>query len=144
MSFLINSRQSCLQTPSVLGYSVPHAGPFERKAYRVYRTIFLYCKSSGISCWRATLILMLEPMSFDYFFNISVTELALSHGDNLSAALQSSTISAAEGQCIASLTATTIAKLRTDDSFSLFWDLVQKAAAAHVTEPSLPRRQKVP
>ena len=30
--------------------------------------------------------------SFDYFFGISVSELVLDHGDNLSAALQSSTI----------------------------------------------------
>ena len=83
--------------------------------------------------------------SFDYFFGISVAELVLNHGDNLSAALQSSTISAAEGQHIASLTATTLANLRTDENFLLFWDLVQKKAAAlHVTEPRLPRRRKAP
>ena len=35
--------------------------------------------------------------SFTYFFGISVAELVLNHGDNLSVALQSSTISAAEG-----------------------------------------------
>ena len=67
---------------------------------------------------------------FDYFFGISVGKLVLSHGDNLSAALQSSTISAAEGKCIASLTVNTIAKMRTNENFSIFWDLAQKKVAA--------------
>ena len=72
-------------------------------------------------------------------------ELVLNYGDNLSATLQSSTISAAEGQRVASLTDTTLAKMRTDDAFTMFWALVQKkAAAVNVSEPSLPRRRKMP
>lgn len=59
--------------------------------------------------------------SFHYFFGICVSKLVLGHGDNLSAALQSSAISAVEGQRMASMTACTIAKVRTDESFSLFW-----------------------
>ncbi len=83
--------------------------------------------------------------SFDFFFGISIGKLVLSHGDNLSATLQSSTISAAEGQRVAGLTVDTLVKLRTDESFSLFWALVQKeAAAVDVNEPTLPRRRKVP
>ena len=83
--------------------------------------------------------------SFDYFFGISIAELVLRHGDNLSATLQNSTISAAEGHRVASLTVNTIAMMRTDESFSLFWELVQKkAAVVHVNEPRLPRRRKVP
>ena len=46
--------------------------------------------------------------SFEYFFGISVAELVLRHGDNLSATPQSSTISAAEGQRVSSLTTSTI------------------------------------
>ena len=73
--------------------------------------------------------------SFDYFIGVSVCELVLSHGDNLSTALQSSTISVAK----------TIDKLRTNKIFSLFWDLVQtNAAVVHVAEPRLSRRRKVP
>ena len=53
---------------------------------------------------------------FDYFFGISVVKLVLSHGDNLSTALQRSTISAAEGQRIASLTITVIANMHNDES----------------------------
>ena len=83
--------------------------------------------------------------SFNYFFGISVAELFLSYGDNLSADLQSSTISAAESQHIASLTTMTLTKQCTDESFSIFWDLVQKkAAAVHLNEPRLPHRRKVP
>ena len=64
---------------------------------------------------------------------------------DLSAALQSSTISAAEDQRVASLTVTTLAKVRADDAFTKFWALVQKkAAAVNVSEPSLPRRRKMP
>ena len=36
--------------------------------------------------------------SFNYFFGLNIGELVLSHGDNLSAALQNRTISATEGQ----------------------------------------------
>ena len=76
--------------------------------------------------------------SFKYFFGISIAELVLRHGDNLSATLQSNTISAAEGQHVASLTTSTIAKMRTNESFSHFWEMVQnKAAAIHVNEPRL-------
>lgn len=64
--------------------------------------------------------------SFTYFFGISVAELVLKHGDNLSVALQSSTISAGEGQRIAALTVKTLVELRTDQSFSLFCNLVLK------------------
>ena len=83
--------------------------------------------------------------SFDTLFGISVAELVLRHGDNLSATLRSSTISAAEGQCVASLTTSTIVKMHTNESFSLFWEIVQnKAAAVHVNEPRLTRRRKAP
>lgn len=62
-----------------------------------------------------------------------------------SATLQSSIITAAEGLCVASLTVNTIAMMRTDERFSLFWELVQKnAAVVHVNEPRLPRRWQVP
>ena len=83
--------------------------------------------------------------SFEYFFGISVAELVLRHDDNLSATHQSSTISAAEGQRVASLTTSTIAKMRTNESFCLIWEMVQnKAAAVHVNEPRLHRRRRVP
>ena len=84
--------------------------------------------------------------SFEYSFGISVAELVLRHGDNLSATLQSSTISAAEDQQhVASLTTSTIAKICTNEIFRLFWEMVQnKLAAVHVNEPRLHRCQRAP
>ena len=55
--------------------------------------------------------------SFDFFFGASLGELLLSHSDNLSKTLQSSTMSAAEGQRIANMTVTTLESLRTDENF---------------------------
>ena len=46
--------------------------------------------------------------TFDYFFGVCIGKLVLGHADNLSAALQKSTISAAEGHCIATMTVDTI------------------------------------
>ena len=83
--------------------------------------------------------------TFKYFFGISVAELFLSHVDNLSTALQSSTISAAEGQRIASLNITVLANMRNDESFTIFWNLVQKnAGLVDVSESRLPRPRKLP
>ena len=83
--------------------------------------------------------------SFDYFFGISIGELVLGHCDNLSATLQSSTISAAEGQHVATMMVSTLTKIRTDKSFILFWDSAQKKATEFdVSDPVLPRRRKMP
>ena len=63
---------------------------------------------------------------FDYFFGISIDKLVLGHCDNLSATLQSSTISAAKSQHVASMTVSTLTKIRADECFTLFWDSAQK------------------
>ena len=58
---------------------------------------------------------------FDFFYGLVLGELLLRHSDNLSRALQHSSISAAEGQVIAKMTLTTLrSTLRCDDSFNLF------------------------
>ena len=64
--------------------------------------------------------------SFNYFFGISIGELVLKHGDNLSKALQNESISAAEGQRLASMTMTTLTKIRDAEQYDLFWQLVIK------------------
>ena len=68
--------------------------------------------------------------SFDLFFGISLAELVLNHGENLSATFQSSDISAAEGQRAALLTVNTIAMMHTDESFSLFCKLVKGSCSS--------------
>ena len=45
-------------------------------------------------------------------------------------------ISAAESHCLARKTVATISKIRTDDSFDLFWKLVTKKAEDKAVEES--------
>lgn len=83
--------------------------------------------------------------SFDYFFGVSLGELLLNHSDNLSKTLQSSSMSAAEGQKIADMTVHTLKSIRSDEKFLLFWKVIkQKASSLNVNEPTLPRKRKRP
>ena len=83
--------------------------------------------------------------SFNYFFGISIGELVLKHGDNLSKALQNESISAAEGQKLASMTVSTLTKIRDAEQYDLFWQLViKKASVLDVSKPMLPRKRKAP
>eukprot|EP00117_Sycon_ciliatum_P012838 scpid52838/ scgid13749/ Zinc finger MYM-type protein 1 len=83
--------------------------------------------------------------TFNFFFGISLARLVLAHGDNLSVSLQSSTMSAAEAQKIARLTVDTITKMRTENSFSMFWEAtVAKSHQFDVSEPQFPRKRKRP
>ena len=49
--------------------------------------------------------------TFDYYTGVCIGKLVLGHADNLSAALQKSTLSAAESHCITTMTKETIAKI---------------------------------
>lgn len=83
--------------------------------------------------------------TFDYYFSVCIGKLVLGHADNLSATLQKSTLSAAEGHRIAIMTVDTIVKMRTDECFDMFWESVKvNAASVHVAEPRLPRRRRMP
>ena len=84
-----------------------------------------------------------QMQSFDYYFGICIGELILKHADNLSKTLQSSTISAAEGQQVAGSSVATLAKLRSDEQFSLFWESIKiKALNLEISEPCLVRMRK--
>ncbi len=83
--------------------------------------------------------------SFDFFFGASLGELLLRHSDNLSKALQSTSMSAAEGQKIAEMTVITLQSMRSDENFTLFWSLVKlKGSELNVNDPTMPRRRKRP
>ena len=83
--------------------------------------------------------------SFISFFGISVGQLVLKHGDNLSKALQNESIYAAEGQRLGSLTVTTLTKVHDAEQYDLFWQLItKKADALDVSKPTLPRKRKAP
>lgn len=76
--------------------------------------------------------------SFDFFFGASLGELLLRHSDNLSKALQSTSMSAAEGQKIAEMTVITLQSMRSDENFTLFWSLVKlKGSELNVNDPTL-------
>ena len=83
--------------------------------------------------------------SFNFFFGICLGQLVLNHGDNLSAALQNASISASEGQRVAHLTVKTLERLRSDESFQLFWDTtMKKHSSFDISDPQLPRKRKRP
>ena len=82
---------------------------------------------------------------FDYFFGISLGELLLKHSDNLSKTLQSSKMSASEGQEVAKMTSSTLQSIRSDEEFMLFWSVVsKKASELDIDEPRLSRQRKRP
>ncbi len=83
--------------------------------------------------------------SFDFFYGLVLAELLLSHSDNLSKTLQSSSMSAAEGQRIAEMTVHTLQKIRDNESFDLFWQRVLLLVKENgVNDPELPRLRKRP
>ena len=79
------------------------------------------------------------------FFGLKLCERILKITDNLSRTLQKTSLSAADAQHIASLTVTTLHKMRTNVAFQAFFDLVELLrTSAGVEQPSLPRKRKVP
>ena len=86
-----------------------------------------------------------QMMKFDFLFGLVLGVCILSHTDNLSKTLQTPKLNAADGQNIAELTCKTLERIRTDDSFKLFWEKVLRfQQTLGVSEPSLPRKRKAP
>lgn len=83
--------------------------------------------------------------SFNFFFGVSLGELILRHSDNLSRTLQSSHVSAAEGQRIAAMSVKTLQLMRTEENFKMFWsNVTSKSRDFDIGDPVLPRKRKVP
>ena len=71
--------------------------------------------------------------------------MLLNHCDNLSKTLQNPRLSAAEGQTVANMTKRTLATLRAEDKFKLFWENVRRMAAeVDVNDPQLPPKEEGP
>lgn len=84
---------------------------------------------------------------FDFLFGAMLGECLSRHSDNLSKALQSPTISAAEGQKMAKLTVETLETLRNtcEEAFELFWEKVKiRGKEFDIGNPQLPRRKRPP
>ena len=83
--------------------------------------------------------------TFNLLFGLKLCEKILKVTDNLSKTLQQSSLSAANAQHIASLTVTTLCKMRTDAAFQAFFSLVESLrTSVGAEQPSLPRKWKVP
>ena len=83
--------------------------------------------------------------SFNFFFGVKLGRIVLNMADNLSAALQGSSVSASDGQRLMSVTVTTLESIRSEESFTLFWQKTeQRRQQFGILEPTLPRQRKVP
>ena len=86
-----------------------------------------------------------QMSTFNLLFGLKLCERILKVTDNLSKTLQQSSLSAANAQHIASLTVTTLCKMRTDGAFQAISALVESlGTSVGAEQPSLPRKRKVP
>ena len=86
-----------------------------------------------------------QMRTFNFYFGLKLLHTVLMHADNLSRTLQSTKMSAAEGQHIARLTLTTLSKIRSSSSYLLFWDKAKvDAQKLEIDGPVLPRKRKPP
>ena len=63
--------------------------------------------------------------TFDFFFGVELGEIVLNMADNLSKALQGSSVLASDGQSLMKMTVETIQSMRSDESFTSFWQAVE-------------------
>lgn len=83
--------------------------------------------------------------TFDFLFGITLGNLLLRHTDNLSKSLQIKSLSAAEGQRLASLTLHVLKSLRDEDNFKNFYARVlQDQVRFQIDDPTLPRKRRAP
>ena len=86
-----------------------------------------------------------QMVQFDLLFGLKLCQRILKITDNLSKTLQKSSLSAAEAQHVAALTVTTIRKMRSDEDFDLFFQLLLSMQKSKGTNPpKLPRKRKAP
>ncbi len=86
-----------------------------------------------------------QMVQYNLFFGFHLCETILKITDNLSRTLQKQTMSAAAGQSVADLTVATLKQMRSDESFKLFYALVDtNRQNTGVDEPALPRKRRAP
>ena len=83
--------------------------------------------------------------TFDFPFGLILAERILKHTDNLSKALQTSSMSAVEARSIAKTCVDVFEKMRTESCFDQFWAVVEiSRKSLDVREAMLPRQRKRP
>ena len=84
--------------------------------------------------------------TFQFYFGCTLGAFILRHTDNLSHALQGSSMSAAQGQQAAEEVCKILSRDRSEAAFDLFWTrlLKRKRERDAVADPQLPRKRRVP
>ena len=86
-----------------------------------------------------------QMTTFDCFFGVNLAILLLKHSDNLSRTLQNPNMLVVECQSVTNLTTSTLAKVRSDQRFALFWEKVKRAAdSMGISAPVLPQKRQRP
>ena len=102
-----------------------------KKACNIVRDTEIIARIRGVAAQMST---------FSFYFGLVLGEMLLRHSDNLSKTLQHEKMSAAEGQMIANMTSATLASLRNDVHYDLFWQkVIAMAKENNVEDPKLPR-----
>ena len=101
-------------------------------------------KNSTVSELKARVLgVKVHSKTFSYIFGIHLAETILCHTDNLSKTLQGTQITAVDAQQVAMSTVQTLAKIRSEEDFHLFWAKINKFMNDHGTDkPKLPRKTK--
>ena len=83
--------------------------------------------------------------TFQFLFNLLLSELILRQTDKLSQTLQTPALFIVKGHEVAMLTVKTLQTICSDSNFDLFWDKVKaRRVQFDVEEPVLSRRHKRP
>ena len=86
-----------------------------------------------------------QMLHYNTLFGLLLSKKILKITDNLSRTLQKQAMSAAEGQTVTELTVRTLKVMRTEESFTLFFDLVDRFRELTGTDlPVLPRKRRAP
>ena len=86
-----------------------------------------------------------QMLRYSTLFGLQLGKKILKITDNLSRTLQHQAMSAAEGQAVAELTVRTLKAMRTEESFAMFFDLVNRFHEMSGTDsPVLPRKRRAP
>ena len=86
-----------------------------------------------------------QMLKLEFLFGVRLGALILRHSDNLSSALQHKNMSPAEGQRLSQLSLRVLKKMRYDEDFSAFYQLVLRdQSCVGISAPCLPRKRHAP
>ena len=82
---------------------------------------------------------------FNFFCGVELGRKILNMADNLLRTLQTSALSACEGQSVVKMTLQSLQSIQSDECFDMFWEYIElRRSLVDVSSPTLPRRRKTP